>query len=102
MKGIQVAGAATLVVISVISLAFAGSDARSQTARTIKIVAPFPAGGTVDILSRLLGEQISKMHGTTVIVENRPGAGDAIAYEAVARAAPISAAEPVGSRRSMT
>jgi tripartite-type tricarboxylate transporter receptor subunit TctC len=83
-----IVGAATLLGISLFFLAFAGSDAQSQTARTIKIVAPFPPGGSVDILSRLLGEQISKVHGITVIVENRPGAGASIAYEAVARAAP--------------
>jgi tripartite-type tricarboxylate transporter receptor subunit TctC len=81
-------GAVTLALIAIIFLAVAGSDARSQTARTIKIVAPFPPGGSVDILSRLLGEQISKVHGITVVVENRPGAGASIAYEAVARAAP--------------
>jgi tripartite-type tricarboxylate transporter receptor subunit TctC len=60
----------------------------SQTARTIKIIAPFPAGGSVDVLSRLLGEQISKAQKVTVIIENRPGAGASIAYEAAARATP--------------
>src|SRR5258708_1427156 len=60
----------------------------SQPITPLKIVAPFPAGGSVDVLSRLLGEQIGKMHGVTVLVENRPGAGASIAYEAVARSAP--------------
>jgi tripartite-type tricarboxylate transporter receptor subunit TctC len=45
-------------------------------------------GGSADILARLLGEHISKAEGPTVIVENRPGGGASIAYEAVARAAP--------------
>ena len=71
-----------------LSSALPDGGARAQTGRTIKIVAPFPPVGSVDILSRLLGEHISKAHGPTVIVENRPGAGAAIAYEAVARAAP--------------
>src|SRR5439155_355407 len=53
-----------------------------------RIVVPFPAGGSADILARLLGEQISKAQGPTVLVENRPGGGASIAYEAVARAAP--------------
>jgi len=63
-------------------------DAWSQTTRTIRIVVPFPPGGSADILARLLGEQISKANGPTVIIENRPGGGASIAYEAVARAAP--------------
>lgn len=82
------AGAAALTVISVISLTLTGNGAWSQTARTIKIVVPFPAGGSADILARLLGEQISKTQGPTVLIENRPGAGASIGYEAVARAAP--------------
>jgi len=45
-------------------------------------------GGSADILARLLGEHISKAEGLTVIIENRPGGGASIAYEAVARAAP--------------
>jgi tripartite-type tricarboxylate transporter receptor subunit TctC len=69
-------------------LAPTGHDAWSQAARTIKIVVPFPAGGSADILARLLGEQIGKTQGPTVVIENRPGGGASIAYEAVARAAP--------------
>jgi tripartite-type tricarboxylate transporter receptor subunit TctC len=69
-------------------LAVAGPDAWSQAGRTIRIVVPFPAGGSATILARLLGDQISKAHGPTVLIENRPGAGAVIGYEAVARAAP--------------
>ena len=79
---------ATIAGVSIAALSLAGGGAWAQSSRTIKIVAPFPAGGSVDVLARLLGEQIGKAHGPTVIVENRPGAGAAIAYEAVARAAP--------------
>ena len=73
---------------AIMLLALTGHAAWSQAARTIKIVVPFPAGGSADILARLLGEQISKAQGPTVLVENRPGGGASIAYEAVARAAP--------------
>jgi tripartite-type tricarboxylate transporter receptor subunit TctC len=65
----------------------AGHGAWSQ-ARTIRIVVPFPAGGSADILARLLGEQVAKTQGPTVVIENRPGGGASIAYESVARAAP--------------
>ena len=76
---------ATCVAMGIFALV--GHDAWSQ-AKTIRIVVPFPAGGSADIIARLLGEHISKNQGPTVIVENRPGGGAAIAYEAVARAAP--------------
>ena len=73
---------------AIMLLAPTGHDAWPQAARTIKIVVPFPPGGSADILARLLGEQISKAQGPTVVIENRPGGGASIAYEAVARAAP--------------
>jgi hypothetical protein len=60
----------------------------AQAPRTIRIVVPFPPGGSADILARLLGEQINKSQGPTVLIENRPGAGASIAYEFVARAPP--------------
>jgi tripartite-type tricarboxylate transporter receptor subunit TctC len=60
----------------------------SQTARTIRIVISVPAGGTIDLLSRLLADQVSKTSGQTVIVESRPGAGGIIAAEIAARAPP--------------
>src|SRR5712671_5492593 len=79
------AGAAALAILSV---GMFGHVAFSQAGRTIRIVVPFPPGGSADILARLLGEQINKANGPTVIIENRPGGGASIAYEAVARAAP--------------
>jgi tripartite-type tricarboxylate transporter receptor subunit TctC len=69
-------------------LVLAGQPAWSQSGRTIRVVVPFPAGGSADILARLLGEHIAKNQGPSVIIENRPGGGASIAYEAVARAAP--------------
>jgi tripartite-type tricarboxylate transporter receptor subunit TctC len=54
----------------------------------IKIVVPYPPGGPADILARLLGEQISRAHGPTIVIENRPGASGRIGTEAVSRAAP--------------
>jgi tripartite-type tricarboxylate transporter receptor subunit TctC len=59
-----------------------------QAAQTIKIVVPFPAGGAVDLLARLLAEEISSAHGVTTVIENRPGASSVIATELVSRAMP--------------
>src|SRR5438093_12397555 len=64
-----------------------GQSALSQTA-TVKIVNPYPPGGTADIVARVLGEQIGRTQGVTMMIENRPGGGTVIGTEAAARAAP--------------
>ena len=69
-------------------VAITGYRAWSQTTRTIKIVVATTPGGLIDLLARMLGEQISREQGLTMVVENRPGASEAIGTEAVARAAP--------------
>src|SRR6478736_4960768 len=53
--------------------------------RDITIVVGFPAGGSTDLMARILGEEMSKSLGQRVIVENRPGANAATATRAVAR-----------------
>ena len=55
-------------------------------AKPITILVPFSAGGTTDILARVVGQAISGELGQTVIVENKPGAGGNIGASAVARA----------------
>ena len=77
-----------LAAASVALLAVCGQGAVSQTARTIRIVVPFPAGGSADEVARLLGDQIGRSRGVNVVIENRPGAGTIVATEAVSRAAP--------------
>jgi tripartite-type tricarboxylate transporter receptor subunit TctC len=76
-----------LVAAAMVLTALCGA-AWAQGSRTIKIVVPSPPGGSVDILGRLLGQQISEAHGVKVLVESRPGAGTIVATDAVARAAP--------------
>jgi tripartite-type tricarboxylate transporter receptor subunit TctC len=77
-----------LAVVLTASLGVPPQSARAQLGPTVKLIVPFPPGGTADILARLLSEQIGKTQKITMVVENRPGAGATIAYEAVARAAP--------------
>src|SRR5262245_22477836 len=77
------AGAAGLT-----ALVLTAFGAGAQATRTIKIIVPYAAGGGVDILARLLAEQVGRSHGPTIVVENRPGAGTVIGTEAVSRAAP--------------
>lgn len=83
--------AAALAVTMIAALLPGRADAQSSPApsgRQIRMVVPFPAGGTADILARILSEQIAKTGGPTILVENRPGGGTVIATDLVARAAP--------------
>jgi tripartite-type tricarboxylate transporter receptor subunit TctC len=56
--------------------------------KQMKIIVPYTPGSGPDIISRLLGEQIGKAGGPTVLVENRPGGGTVIGTEAAARSEP--------------
>jgi len=60
----------------------------AETARPIKIIVPGTAGASTDILARVLAQQIERAEGATLVVENRPGAGNIVGSEAAARAAP--------------
>jgi tripartite-type tricarboxylate transporter receptor subunit TctC len=62
--------------------------AQSYPAKPIRIVVPFPPGGTSDILARLIGPKLTEKWGQSVIVESRPGANGAIGHEVVAKSAP--------------
>ena len=80
-------------VVSIIAIAAAlGSNVSAQTqsypTRPITIVVGFPPGGPTDTVARVIGEQIEKAFGQTVIVENQSGAGGTIAGARVARSDP--------------
>jgi tripartite-type tricarboxylate transporter receptor subunit TctC len=68
---------------------FSGA-ARADTypAHPVKIVVPFPAGGSNDIIARILAQKLSERTGQQFVVENRGGAGGNIGAEAVAKSAP--------------
>jgi tripartite-type tricarboxylate transporter receptor subunit TctC len=74
------------------ALCLAGLPAVAQPARfparQVTIVAGFPPGGTVDLLARILAQQLTEAWGQPVVVENRPGGSGAVASQAVAAAAP--------------
>jgi len=80
-------GAAAFAAASIAVLGVSDPTAWSQ-ARTIKLVVPIPPGGAGDIQARLLAEQVGRMQGLSVLVENRPGAANIIGTESVSRAAP--------------
>jgi tripartite-type tricarboxylate transporter receptor subunit TctC len=62
--------------------------AQPYPSRTVRIVVPFAAGGTGDIVARVLADRLSQSLGQSVVVENRPGATGALGAKAVASATP--------------
>ncbi|WP_020187451.1 tripartite tricarboxylate transporter substrate binding protein [Methylopila sp. 73B] len=84
-----IAGAAA--AIAAVGLTFPAQAA------TVTLIVPFPAGGAVDILGRLVAERLQAKLGETVIVDNRGGAGGMIGTAAVAKAEPDGATLGVAS-----
>jgi tripartite-type tricarboxylate transporter receptor subunit TctC len=82
------------VIHSVIAVSMAafGLPALAQnawpTGKPINYMVPFPAGGTTDVLARLIGQKLGTALGTSVVVENRGGAGGSVGSEVASRAAP--------------
>jgi len=70
------------------SLIASASRAQRLSERTIIIIVPFTAGTGIDILARLLGEELRQRWGQSVVVENKPGASGNIGTQQVARAEP--------------
>ena len=80
------AGAWALVA----TLALGGVPVHAQAwpTRPVKFVAPFPPGGPVDLLARLIGQKISEKSGQPVVVENKPGAAGNLGIDQVAKSVP--------------
>ena len=66
----------------------AQSAAADYPNKPIRLIVPFPAGGTSDVLGRLVGDKLGEALGQTVVVENRAGANGNIGADHVARSAP--------------
>ncbi|MDH0094381.1 tripartite tricarboxylate transporter substrate binding protein [Achromobacter mucicolens] len=77
----------SLCAASALAVAPAASAA-DYPERSISVVVGYPAGGSVDLTARLLGEELGKRLGQTVVIENVGGAGGTIGAQRVARAAP--------------
>jgi len=82
----------TLVVLLAAGLAAATTPAMAQDAswpnKPVKLISPFPAGGTSDVMARIVAEALAKELGQPVIVENLGGAGGTIGTLRAAKAAP--------------
>jgi tripartite-type tricarboxylate transporter receptor subunit TctC len=77
-----------LLALLFLSLASMAAAAQPFPSKPIRVLVPFPAGGTTDIVARLVGQRMSETMGQPVLIENRAGAGGTIAAAEVARSAP--------------
>jgi tripartite-type tricarboxylate transporter receptor subunit TctC len=69
-------------------IACSGPLAAAYSDKPVRMVVPYPAGGPIDIATRMVADRLGKAWGQTVIVDNRPGASGAIGTEAVMRSTP--------------
>src|SRR3982751_3281733 len=74
-----------LLLFAVFSVSAHGQNFPSKP---VRVVVPFPAGGTTDIVARLVGQRMSESMGQPVLVENKGGAGGQIGAAEVAKSAP--------------
>ena len=81
LTGIAIAAALSLTGVSVLAQG-------TFPSRTIRVIVPFPAGGTTDMLARLFAQRMSEGLGQSVLVENMGGAGGSVGADAVAKAEP--------------
>ena len=99
--GYIISSHATIRAIAILTTAVIGAwvlPAQAQTSATgapqnwpakpIRVLVPYPAGGTSDILTRLIGAKLTEVWGQQVIADSRPGANGNIAVEMLARSAP--------------
>jgi tripartite-type tricarboxylate transporter receptor subunit TctC len=79
---------ALALLASALTLPLLPSMAQAQTAKPVKLIVPFPAGGTADVLPRLVAEKMRAQFPGGVVVENRVGAGGNVGADVVFRAEP--------------
>jgi tripartite-type tricarboxylate transporter receptor subunit TctC len=77
-----------IVIAAVAMVAAYPASAQQYPSRTVRLVVPFAAGGTGDIVARVLSDRLAQSLGQTVVVENRPGATGALGSKAVLSAPP--------------
>jgi tripartite-type tricarboxylate transporter receptor subunit TctC len=72
-------------------MAAGSAPAQTNAGKNLRLVVPFPPGGSADVLARLVGQEAARIAKQSLVVENRPGGGTVIATEVVSRAAPDGA-----------
>lgn len=77
-----------LLIAASLLVATLPAQAQSYPTRPIRLISPFAAGGANDVLARAIGLKLGDRLGTSVVIENRPGAGAVLGLVAAARSAP--------------
>ncbi len=88
LKRIALAYASLATAISSLLLPLAAQAEDAYPSKTVRIVVPFPPGGSTDLLARRLADKLAAVWGKPVIVDNRAGAGGTLGADYVAKAAP--------------
>ncbi|WP_427184798.1 Bug family tripartite tricarboxylate transporter substrate binding protein [Bordetella bronchialis] len=81
-------GSVALLALALGTAVTASQAAESYPSRPINLVVPFPAGGVVDVVARMVGQKMAGALGASIVVENKPGAGGTIGAAYVSKAAP--------------
>ncbi|MBI2290013.1 MAG: tripartite tricarboxylate transporter substrate binding protein [Betaproteobacteria bacterium] len=76
------------LAISVLTLSTSIADADEFPTKPVRFIVPFAPGGPVDMLARLVGQEMARSFGQQVVIDNRPGANGIIGTDIVAKAAP--------------
>jgi len=86
MTAIRIMVAVIFAIVALLPVA--NASAQDFPTKPVRFVVPYAAGGSGDLLARLLGDKLAKLWGQQVVVDNKPGAGGLIGTEAAARAEP--------------
>src|SRR3982751_1921512 len=79
---------ARLMLCLAASIALPSHAQTGYPTKPIRLIAPFPPGGTTDVLSRIVAQKLGDTLGRQVVVDNRPGAGGNLGHEIAAKAPP--------------
>ncbi len=93
---------AALIAVSLLPGAPASAQTPALSGGTVRVLVGFPAGGTIDVVARLVAQQMGQDLGASFIVENLTGAGGQIAAQALKRAAPDGRTLMVAPDHTMT
>jgi tripartite-type tricarboxylate transporter receptor subunit TctC len=77
-----------MVAAAALAVACGAAVAQPYPAKPVRLVVPFPPGGSTDLVGRIIGQQLAESTGQQFVIDNRGGAGGTIGVEHVARAAP--------------